>query len=145
WRPVKCAESPTGRLELLGNQTFYYQEIGADESQNDSSGANRSEEPVLAADQILAISAAWTRYACRLFTTGCLNTAARSTRRTPRSQRRTLPGSDSGVHHFGQTCLRDCRPLSKERSIRRAGRAACDIAARGSKAPRRYNLSRAGV
>ena len=131
-RPARARQS---RCSLVGGGR-------ADEGQDDPAGADRGDQPVLAADQVLAVPAARPGDARRLPATR----TTRSRFRTSTSSALDLdddagPGRDSGLHHLGVPRVSPRRPLPPPRRVRGARRPARDVAAGGGRARTRTRSS----
>ena len=105
----------------------------ADEGQDDPAGADRGDQPLLAAHQILAVPAAWPCHAGRVSGRRRRRRDSGRARRGARSERRARPCRHSGLHHVRASRLSHRRPLPESRGVCRAWRIARHVAARRSR------------
>ena len=108
--------------------------------------ADRSDQPLLAPDQVLAVSAARPRHARRVSRARRRRRDRRRARRSRSTTRRPArPRRDPGLHHQRATARIASRTHYRARgALRRARRTARHVAARGGGGARRRDLSRPG-
>ena len=139
-----------GRALTLTHSSLYYHSNSASHAPPSSvklilPALTEATSPLLASDQILAVSAARPRHAGRVSRSGRRGGHCGRARAAARDRRRARPRGDSGLHHQRLPRLPHRRPLPGEGRVRGARRPARDVAARrgGARTPTRCSSGRA--
>src|SRR5438552_14824854 len=117
--PVSSS-SEMAKVCFISRQSFdsSKREVVNQARQDDSSGVDGSNEPLLAADQVLVVSTAWFGNSRCVLGSRRRDLAARRACREARSQRQREPGRYSGLHHERLSGVSNSGPLSPAWGLR---------------------------